>query len=234
MNQQWVVQLYARDAVALSQLRTQPGLQICEEQELLWLRTSELDEALSKAVRALPGRRFTVLPDQQLLPVGKHVPHGYLPEGPWTDLRQWMTLQIQPPRFSAVAGAEVAWQLVRGGEPAEANVLLTDARFWREYAIRAPRIRLDRLGFALSENAQAVLRGTPLPPLPGIRFVERSGVAAPAGWIWMPAVDADVLQAALDLAPQDLALLYKDGTWDHIPAEAFVQATRSAVRRSIE
>ena len=48
--------------------------------------------------------------------------------------------------------------------------------------------------------------------MPGERFCERSGVALPCGWGWMPAVEPELLRDAWNLGPQDLALVATDGS----------------------
>jgi hypothetical protein len=103
-------------------------------------------------------------------------------------------------------------------------------RAWRDYAVAAPQIRLNCLSFAASDDSQALVRGEPLPPLPGTRFVEVSGVAVPLGWTWWPAVDAEVVRQALGFAEYDLALFTSAGECELIVADDFVRATRSAVR----
>jgi hypothetical protein len=108
-------------------------------------------------------------------------------------------------------------------------VLVTTLQAFAAYAEGAPAVRLDRLRFA-ADGERALLWGDPLPPLPGDRYAECAGVAAPCGYAWRPAVDAGSLAGALGLADGDLALLATDGTWQRVPATSFVRARRSAVR----
>jgi hypothetical protein len=111
-------------------------------------------------------------------------------------------------------------------------VLWTTLAAWHDWAERAGQVRLDRLAFAVKSASEVVVRGSPVPPIPGRRFVQTGGVAVEAGWACSPPLDADVVGELLGLAPHDLALLHPDGNFDHVPAESFVRATRSAVRMS--
>lgn len=77
-----------------------------------------------------------------------------------------------------------------------------------------------------------IIRGLPLPPLPGRLYCEAAGVAVQAGYHWEPALEPAVLRIALRLEKADLALLHADGTWDHVRNGDFVAATRAAVRLS--
>jgi len=183
----------------------------------------------------LPGAtRFSVFPDRQLLAAGTHVPHGYLPTGPWHPLAEWLGITLEPAGLAGKAGEKASVRLVRSSSPREANVLLVPLAVWRDYGVSAPQVRLERWSFAVNDSGEVVIRGTPLPPLPGQPFVERDGVAVPAGWDWAPPVDAAVLREVLGLAAGDLALLRPDGAWDRVPADAFVRAVRSAIRLSGE
>jgi hypothetical protein len=98
-----------------------------------------------------------------------------------------------------------------------------------EYGEGAPAVRLERLLFA-TDGTRAVIWGDPLPPLPGDRYVERSGIAALCGFEWRPAIDPPSLRRLLALEDGDLALLSSDGAWQRVCAASFVRARRSAIR----
>ncbi len=220
--------------VGLGRLRGLSGIEVCELDGILWLHVRNITDDLDSAIRKLPCTRFAVLADGQLVRSGTRVPRGQLPDGPWTELADWMTLEMPPEASCGTVASQVEVRLVRGGSEREANVIVTNTSTWQEYASQAPRVRLDRLAFAINGDGGVVVRGTPLPPVTGKRFVERSGVAVEAGWTWTPSVDPNVLAALLRLDSDDLALLHVDQPWDHIHGDDFVRATRSAVRLSVE
>src|SRR5262249_52549002 len=123
-------------------------------------------------------------------------------------------------------------------EPASASdapdLLVCALADWSDYATRAPQVRLERLTFAASADGRAVVRGTPLPPIPGTRYYERAGVAVACGWGWPSWLTAELVRAALNIETGAVALFSPAGTWEEIPADQFVQATRSAVRLTAE
>ena len=114
----------------------------------------------------------------------------------------------------------------------EASLLLVRFDLWAAYAVEAPQIRLDRWRFAVAADGRAAVNGRPLPPLPGRRWVEREGIAVPAGWTWTPAVEVAILRELFGLAEGDVALWHEDGAWERIAAGEFVRATRVAVRET--
>jgi hypothetical protein len=111
---------------------------------------------------------------------------------------------------------------------------LTSRDDWLSYGSSAPQVRLDRLTFAVSSDARVLVRGLPLPPLAGTRYYEQAGVALPCGWGWPAWLDARLVRDALPIGKTDLPLFSPLGTWESIPGDQFVRATRSAVRLSTE
>ena len=103
-------------------------------------------------------------------------------------------------------------------------------------AVAVVVLRLGRLRFAASgadtQNPLALILGALLPPLPGQRFVRAGRVAIPCGWRCDPQVDAQTLEKLLAIGAAELALITTDGAYEVIPDEAFVAASRSAVRLS--
>ncbi len=230
----WAVCLLRSDAGSLGRLWQIAGIEVCENARNVWLRGHNFDETTDNTLRTLPGvRRFTVLPDQQLIPFGNAVPKGFLPEGTWTGLREWMSIQLPTAGFSGVCTNKIVLELIRCHIPSEPNVLVTTWATWSDYAKEAAQVRLDPLSFAMTNGERVTIRGTPLPPIRGRRFVQRQGIAAPVGWTWTPPVDADVVREILRLETNDMALLQANGAWEHILADEFVQASRSAVRISM-
>jgi hypothetical protein len=84
------------------------------------------------------------------------------------------------------------------------------------------------------DRGRVIVRGAPLPPLPGVRLVEQDGIAVPAGWTWYPAIDAVVVRELLSLKSEDSARWNTAEGWQRISASDWVQTTRSAVRLTRE
>ena len=248
MNDNWALSLPRAEIAALATLRRLPQVEVCDTEQTLWLRGDRLDERLEQRLRMIPGaQRFAVLGDGQLRGTESAVPLGHLPAGPWTSLVDWMRIEVPPPAWPGQRRGAVSLTLVRGAasdvdESAAPTLLLTSLAAW----LALPRSRIASAGAARSldvcrrsRQRRVIVRGGPLPPLPGQRFIERGGLATPVGWQWLPQVDPPVVLELLrsvvpQLAPQDLALLLPDGSWEHIPGDSFVQASRGAIRLTAE
>lgn len=222
---------------ALAELREWSGVELLADPlstgaPLVWLRAAALgDEQWSRCSR-LPGvDRYTVCEDRRLVRVGALVPCGRLPEGTWSPLRERLPILLPRPGEAAPRlPAPTKLALVRSGEPVEPNWLQTSLAEWTAYVVAAPQVRLARWTFSASPDGRVVVRGAPVPPIAGARFVERSGLVVPAGYAWTPAVEPEVVRAALGLAAGDFAWFTVDGAWRVISAGDWVQASRSAVR----
>ena len=227
----WAARLNRREADVAASLRTWPGIEVCEVGDSIWLRGKRTDESLDIAIRKLPGgERFEVLPDGQLRAADTRVPKGWLPEGEWKPLEQWITLEPQPAALPGVVPGRVEIQLVRATDEREPNVLVTEMGRWAAYAVEASEIRLRPLMFAVAADGRVLVRGSPLPPLPGLRYVEHDRVAIPCGLRFSPPVEPAVLHQLLDLAPEELALFATDGSFERVASDHFVRARRSAAR----
>ena len=235
MNAHFALSLPRTEAGRLGPLRRWPALEVCEAGEAIWLRAARLDDEQWNFCRRLPGAdRYEVLADGQLLPAGASVPRGYLPEGTWAPLAEWLQLELPAAAASLATPPRMKLCLAPAHEPRAATLLLTSLAEWCAYAELAPQARLARWSFAADATGRVVVRGAPLPPLRGVQYVEESGIAAPAGWHWSPAVQAEVIRAALRLEQGDCALWFADGSWQKIAAGDWVRATRSAARFTLE
>lgn len=233
----WVICLAPADAASLAPLRLTRGIEVAEKAPFIWLRGNHTDEHIEPLLRALPAvARYELLPNNRLRRLELRIPSETLPALPWQPLSAWLRVQMPPaPRSADSEDAlpqTVALHIVRSNEERTPELLVTDLREWQAFAQSAPEIRLRQLRFAADGTGNVVVRGRPLPPLPGTQFVLFSNIAIKAGFTWEPAVSAEVLARRLGLSPEAVALFHDDGTFTRIEGEQFVPATRSAIRET--
>lgn len=240
----WVARLAIKDHRALEALRLLTGVEVALDGEALWVR-GPLAEGMAAT---LPGRlpaseRFELLADGVLRTAGASVPFARLPHGAeWSNLRSWIKVEL-PALLPSAAMDKPELRLVRGGAEAVPDAILFGLDAWARWAESAPAVRLHPLRFAAATSlaldgigpAQVLVLGQPLPPLPGRRLISRAGVLVPVGWQWQPAVDPAVVRRLFGLRTDELALWPDEHTpVSIIPAEAVVQANRSAARLTRE
>lgn len=205
-------------------------IEACIEEANAWLRGSEPLEELHRALQSLPGSQlFIAGPDGVLTPLGHRVPAARLPEGPWTPLAQALRVGMGAGLLPGAAPSRVELRLEHSATERDANVLVASPQSWTSFANEASIHRLRPLKFALSAS-RALLWGNPLPSIPGTRYFESHGIAAPCGWQLAPIHDTELVRAALSLAEGDFALFHEDGSFEKIDACFFTAATRAAVR----
>lgn len=233
MANRWCLRVQQSDLAAIRSFRLTPQVTVLEEYTTIWLQGSDLNDELQLRVRSIPeAELFHLQPDDQLRRPGERVPCGYLPSGTWTEISQWLQPELPVAILAGRISERVTLRLIRSDRVVESSVLITDIKTWDAYAGSAPRVRLDRWMFAVSENSRVVIRGLPLPPIPGQHFVENEGIATPAGFEWMPAIDARGVRSLLNISDTDLVLMSEDGSYELVRSQDFVRATRSAVRLS--
>ena len=224
----WGTRLPREKGLTLCRFRNHLDMQILEQDDNLWLKGGELQE-----LRALPeATHFQILEDGQLLPLGHRVPLGYLPDGEWTLLRDWIQIQFETATLDGDLHRKVELRLIRTPIERESNLLILTWEEWHDYAVSAPQIRLNRLSFARSSEDRALVRGLPLPPLFGEHWVETCGIAVPAGWTWSPQIETTVIRDLLLFQEGELALLDSEGGWTLVREDDFVRASPSAVRET--
>lgn len=235
MNLPWVIRLATEDSSALASLRLVAGIEVAEVEPELWLRGQPADEALAAKLSALPARaRYELLATNQLRQVGHRVPSARLPDLRWQPLNTWLRVGMPVAALPAREPSPISLELVRSGNEREPELLLTTLESFQHFATQAAQVRLDRLQFAATTDGRILVRGTPLPPLPGRRFVLHQGMAVPAGFAWQPAVSAEVVARRFGATGDSLVLWNEDGTITPLHSEQFVPATRSAVRATVQ
>jgi hypothetical protein len=230
VNSPWVICLARADAESLAPLRLLAGVDVAELGQMIWLRGRAADEPFAAKLAGLPASsRYELLPPNQLRQAGQRVPCGHLPEAKWQPLNRWLGVESPAPALPATVPAALALRLVRSAREHEPELLLTTLEIFKQYVLTAARVRLDCLQFAADEQGNLLVCGTPLPALPGQRYVLHQGVAVPAGFGWEPAVSAEVLVRAFGVAGDAIVLWQEDGSILRLHGEQFVPATRAAV-----
>jgi hypothetical protein len=235
VNFPWAICIERAEAAALASLRLLGGIEVAEQGGLIWLRGQRGDERLAARLASLPARdRCEWIAPNQLRKLQERIPTGRLPDLQWNQLDTWLQVEVPTAAFPGRAPAPVLLRLLRSTQEREAELLLTTLEDLKQFIITAAQVRLERLQFAANAEGHVVVRGKPLPPLPGRRFVLDGGVGVPAGFSWEPAVSVDVLAICFGASGDATVLWNEDGTCTRLHSEQFVPLSRSAVRATEE
>lgn len=230
----WAVRVPMTELARIGRLRLMPTIEICEDAGNVWLRGSTVGSPQDAVLRTLAqGVWFVVLPDGRLRARESRIPTGRLPNGPWVSIADWIVPDLPAAAMAGKFEQRVPLMLVRSAHELEPGVLVTTPELWSAYAAEAPQVRRECWFFAMSADGRVIIRGEPLPSLPGERFSLEQGIAMPIGWTTSPLADPAVLRELLGLDQNSVALFHRDGTWELVPEDGFVRATHAAVRLSI-
>ncbi|MCA9112743.1 MAG: hypothetical protein KDA52_22515 [Planctomycetaceae bacterium] len=231
MTPAWVARLPLAEATCAARLRIDPDIRAAEQDSHFWFSTTGTGDAEDFRHRLPEATLFSVRDDGQLIPWGNRVPSDRLPELHWRPLSELLPVETPVALHAGRPQIRAQLTLVTSSVERTANVLVTSFETWAKYAVTAPEIRLQRWRFAVTAQGDAIIRGEPLPSLPGRHYVDHAGIACPAGWVWSPAIDAQLIQEMLGVQPSDLAIM-DHSSFTIINARDFLNATRSAIRSS--
>jgi hypothetical protein len=130
--------------------------------------------------------------------------------------------------------APIAWSLVPSESFQSVQMILLPFDAFFSWGIAAPAVRLSGLRFAVAEDGRACVMGELLPSLRGEGWCVQDRVATPAGWELPRGITHELVAASMRLRSGETALLHPDGSAECVPIEAFVEATRSALRATAE
>jgi hypothetical protein len=231
VNFPWAICMGREDVATLAAIRLIIGIEIAEVGSEVWLRGERDDDTLNAKLSALPANaRYEWLKPDQLRRIDQRVPSGRFPALQWQPLTEWMRVELTVAALPALEPRPVPLQLIRSTDEREPELLLTGLDAFQHFVSQAAHVRLSRLQFATAADGRVLVRGKPLPPIPGHRFILHCGVAVPVGFTWQPAVSPEVIERRFAVSGDALVLWNEDGTITRLHGEQFIPVSRSAVR----
>jgi hypothetical protein len=225
-----VIVLSTAHAASLGSVRTFPGLLAARLGEQIWVRGI----SVSKKISVLPVMHTWFMDEQErLFAPGALTPTSILPALAWEPLLSFIKVTLPVSALPGVLEEPLPVKLVRREGNImipESEALLTTLDTWETYAGTAPLVRLQHLYFAVSENSEVLIIGTPGIPVPGKGYTLRNNVLLPAGYDFDPPAIASLVATTLNQLSDGILLFHENGHWEKIRFDCFVPATRSAVR----
>lgn len=193
----------------------------------LWLRGTGLDALLTRRLAALRGSLRGLVDELgHFRPSGSRVPYCTLPEHGWVPLAEILVPGVRSTNLPGLAPEPVDLALERSECEATCEMLALPFAAFLAWGLAAPGLRLAPLAFAVADDGRTLVRGKPLPPLPGTLFTIEDEVAVPAGH----RIATRIPRGTFATSAGALVVLGTDGSLQRIPREAFARATHSALR----
>ncbi len=216
----------------------QANVQVALAEDYAWVKFDALDDQLVKQSRALAADRYR-LQGPWLVREGQQVAEAKLPELDWQPINS--VIQFQLPWIGEAGQlaqlSRVTWRLERGGvEQAPAGAIMA----WDEFARwvnTAPQSRLQALRYCVSmehespaRTREALILGTPLPPLAAQYLIAKDNVLIPAGFHWLPGLDVQYVQRSFGIESHQWLLWQASDRWSVIDDRTFRPLSRGSVR----
>ena len=207
---------------------------VSTESDRVWARFDARNERLMQQAKSLPVDRFR-LSGHWLVRDGQSVAEAALPELHWQPIRGAIEFQL-PWIGSAGSHAQstsFVWQLVRGGTEAPIAGAIVPWCQFQSWVETAPQWRLSRLRYCVMQRQQtkfALTLGTPVPPLEAEYLVARQNILTPAGWQWLPKLDASCVLRSFGCATNQWLLWRATDDWYLLEDQWFVPLRRTSVR----
>ncbi len=211
------------------------GAQIAEEScGQLWLRIDVADPDVAVRTDCVAGRRY-VLQDDWLIQHGRQVASHRLDSNlVWRRLDDVLPIQLPPASMAGSVSSvqKMELRLVRGGQPMPPAAAIISLPRLKEWASGASELRLRRLRWAMREN-EAIVVGSPLPPVEATYLVAMDSVLIPAGWRWSPAISASDLCGVFGVAGGQWLVWQANHVWSIVADDVLVTMRRASVRQAL-
>jgi MoxR-vWA-beta-propeller ternary system domain bpX2 len=227
---EWIFQLSKDDFESLGPVRCMPGLQAAVEENIIWLRGITASVAPDLSLLKLPLKKTFLLDEEDnLFLTGALTPVEKLHKLNWQPVASFINIEAPVSALPGKTKNKVRIQLKNSYEERPGIALLTSLSAWKGYAETAPDTRLKALRYAVSENEEVLITGTPLPPLPGREYWGYENLLLPSGYDFEIPVMATLISQQLQ-DKDDIIVFDPTAGWQRIPGSYFIPATRSSIR----
>ena len=219
-----------KDRGALGAVRCISDLYVAVNESGIWLKCKGEFAIKNMLLQQLPVQKtFFIDGYNRLFIPNTLTPVAMLEINEWVSIKAFVALEIPIAIMPARLQSTININIVSSMNERNADALLTSLNVWKAYAKQAPLIRLQQLKFAVSENADVFIIGSPLPPIPGKAYWIKNKVALPCGFDLEWTFLTDAIEKKFTTGGE-LILIAENAEWQKIPDSYFVKATRSAVR----
>lgn len=222
------------ESEALALLRLEPTLEIAVAEKHLWVR-GDFAHCETKLTHLRVVEIFEELPDDLLGISGSKVPVRKLPSDlAWRPISEATRLRLGQSAYPGTAEDGIPLRLIRSEIVRPIRMLSLKLAAFSQWVGSSPSIRFRDLTFACSIDGQVLVRGNPVPPLPGRRYVLEDGLAMPAGFALDPPLPVSVVRRLFDTNRAAVIRFEEDAEVEVIEDSVFVPVTRAGVRMTLK
>lgn len=220
------------DVESLAVLRKWEHLKMGSDGENYWLKGFHYAEIHSAFVRGIPFLDRFEEREGKLYRLNNLLPYASAPDVLWSDITRGIPVRLPSLNHNYFGVQEqVPFRLIPSTHEQPVCAQLIDSVLFREYIETAAQVRMETLDWTLYGNAQVLIMGEPLLPLPGPVFWKYGRHLLPAGQEFE--LSAFAHQLYRQLCPDGTAYLFwQKEQPELLPLFAFESLSRSSVRRT--
>ncbi|MEO0414090.1 MAG: hypothetical protein AAF226_03945 [Verrucomicrobiota bacterium] len=229
-----VGRLQRRDLPAVASYRNREGWTLAETDcDNFWLKVPTSDESLLEGLPLL-GLWFCS-EDNHLFREGHSVPDHRV-ETEWCSFAEVIAIGKVLRTLPAMSPLPIGFSLVATENTAATEAILSTWSDFTQWSETVLRQRIECLKFALSEEGRCLVQGTPLPGMSGEGYYRKGQLWLPCGYALPDFLWPEIVEQAMNLKLEEQAIIFPEGDWSYLPADAWLPASRAAVRinRSLE
>ncbi|NML20090.1 hypothetical protein HHL16_04350 [Pseudoflavitalea sp. G-6-1-2] len=228
-----ILQIAGKDKTVLALVRCIDKLMAAEDDHSIWIRGITDSDYQDTALQQLPVlHSFYADAQGYLFRKGQITPIGKVPELNWIRLNKFLAVELPVSLLPGTLDTVTTIKLIPSPRIRESVALLTSLEVWKQYGETASQIRLNNLVFAVSDQQQVLIMGSPLPSLPGKEFWAIDSLLIPNGYEPEIMMAVGFLTAMHNSSNNSYLLADENQRWQSISKSSFVPARRSAIRLS--
>lgn len=229
--QELVFTLDKKDTRSLGTIRCMQDIKVAAGENCIWLRGFYDTGSPDMQIKQLPVQHSYHLDENNLLfTPGGLTPVALLPQLNWQPVAEFISISIPVAALPGRLEAPAVTRLIPSATAKKSYALRTTLLQWKAYAETAPATRLAQWQFAVSENNEVLIVGTPLPPLPGKEYWLTDDILLPCGYSLEIPMAAPFISSKLNPGKDGLLLFDEHGYCEKIDLAYVVPAKRSAIR----
>ncbi|RYE24808.1 MAG: hypothetical protein EOP51_06135 [Sphingobacteriales bacterium] len=198
----------------LFQIRQWNDLKVGFEAENIWVAGFDYAQINSLEVKSIPYKQVFYESEGKLFLMGSLLPSRAVPSVLWADIER--ALPVTLPSFNHNyfgLNEMVQVSLVPSNEEKEAVAMITSIALLKGYIMTAPQVRLQKIGWVLLNNDQALLMGTPQLPINGETHWLHGNFLLPTGYDLDLHMLGDIMHELIDPENEHWIVWNTDNTY---------------------
>ncbi len=218
----------------LSTLRQWTNLKAAFDNDNIWVTNFTAEQIESVEVKSLPYKSIYYEKEGKLYSYGSLLPQRNLPALLSSPIEFALPITLGKLNHNYFGvDEEFSISIVPDPDPKMAGVMILPLNALLNYAETAPEIRLKNLEWAVLNNKNAIVFGTPLLPLNGKAFWVSKNMILPVGYNFDLEILVDVIDQKINSNCVDWIVWSSDSTYFRVPKDKIRPLSLSALRKTI-